>query len=495
MERYILKSVFFDELKGLSNIEISFSETLTAIMGVNGSGKSTVIHALACLYRPDGNGENHKFPEFFVPNSDSLWNGSKLHVTNETEDSSGRRITLPPKEYGKPGKRWQPRYDSRPKRNVYYIGIDTCLPDIEKKSVSSRILFDSELLTDKMAKKETEISAYILNKSYQHLYDNTYNKKHFPGVELSTGLKYSSLSMGSGEQRVIKIINVLLNAEPCSLVLIDEIDLLLHVSSLRRLIEKVHELSSKRNIQVVFTTHSLEMMTLRDYVKIQYISNYGESHQSLVFDEITADLVYSMTGKRHATHSIFVEDSLAQRLIVELARRKGVSSAVEVVTYGSIENAFSLAAGFVIEERSPGNNLIVMDGDKYETSDKKEAQIKKRLTGTEGEIKGKHSRALGFIREFDLPDGCPPEKFLHDVILRCFPHESEVFLAASEIHAVGDSHDWIGGICKKLGCDISYVVREIFEHSCGDGQFNKYVKSISEWMDENCRAHARPDNI
>ena len=54
-------------------------------MGVNGSGKTTVIHALACAYQPDedGKGENHRFPEFFVPNTDSLWKGSEFTVANE----------------------------------------------------------------------------------------------------------------------------------------------------------------------------------------------------------------------------------------------------------------------------------------------------------------------------------------------------------------------------------------------------------------------------
>ena len=58
MEGYILKSVFFKNLKGLRDIKICFSDTLTAIMGVNGVGKTTVIHALACAYQPpdDGNG-------------------------------------------------------------------------------------------------------------------------------------------------------------------------------------------------------------------------------------------------------------------------------------------------------------------------------------------------------------------------------------------------------------------------------------------------------
>ena len=103
MEKQILKSVHFKQLKCLNDVTIYFSDTLTAIMGVNGAGKTTVIHALACVYQPDdgGKGENHKFPEFFVPNTDSLWRGSELYVVNETEGKNGQRVVLPSRRYGK----------------------------------------------------------------------------------------------------------------------------------------------------------------------------------------------------------------------------------------------------------------------------------------------------------------------------------------------------------------------------------------------------------
>ena len=169
MEQLILKSVYFNKLKGLNNIEIKFSNTLTAIMGVNGSGKTTVIHALACLYQPDGNGENHKFPEFFVPNTDALWKGSELQVVNEKVSSKGRTEILPSRRYSKDYDRWSPRYENRPKRNVYYIGIDTCLPDIEKRNTSRRIMYKSELLEDKQSKDIIDKSGAILNKDYDFL--------------------------------------------------------------------------------------------------------------------------------------------------------------------------------------------------------------------------------------------------------------------------------------------------------------------------------------
>ena len=50
-EQYI-ESIHFDKLKNLKDLTLNFSDTrLTAIMGVNGAGKSTILHALACCYK------------------------------------------------------------------------------------------------------------------------------------------------------------------------------------------------------------------------------------------------------------------------------------------------------------------------------------------------------------------------------------------------------------------------------------------------------------
>lgn len=64
MIKQTLKSADFVQLKGLKNVHIDFSESLTAIMGVNGSGKTTVIHALACAFSPEENGYDYKFSYF-----------------------------------------------------------------------------------------------------------------------------------------------------------------------------------------------------------------------------------------------------------------------------------------------------------------------------------------------------------------------------------------------------------------------------------------------
>lgn len=487
MNKYVLRSIFFNKLKGLNSANIVLSDILTAIMGVNGAGKTTVIHALACLYQPDGNGEDHRFPEFFVPNTDALWEGSELNVINEDENKSGARITLPSKKYSKDFDRWSPRYQSRPKRNTYYIGIDTCLPDIEKKTKTSRINYQSTQLTDKISEKTIKIAAYILNRDYNALYDNIYNKVHFQGVELRDGLKYSSLSMGSGEQRVLKIINTVLHAEAYSLILIDEIDLLLHVSALKKMIEKVYEIAKDKHIQVVFTTHSLEMMSMTEYVKIQYIANCREQGRALVYDKITTDLIYNMTGQSLKANTIYVEDDFAKSIIRQLLHLKNLTASTDIVQFGAIENAFTLAASFVIENKKLDNCLVVLDGDRYLSNAEKEKQIEKKLSGNESDSDTRRKSALSIITEFVLPKDYSPEKYIYETIVKKFPRDNEVYEAAVEIKAVNDSHEWIHLICQRLGINVDSIIREVFHFAYpDDALFKLYINNVEKWLDAKC---------
>lgn len=75
-----LKEIQIQSLKGISNCTITFpaDRKVTAIMGMNGSGKSTIIHALACCYKPRNktSKENNRFSDFFTPHDDNNWRDS-----------------------------------------------------------------------------------------------------------------------------------------------------------------------------------------------------------------------------------------------------------------------------------------------------------------------------------------------------------------------------------------------------------------------------------
>ena len=216
-------NIHVDELKGIKNLDIFIEKNMTAIMGVNGAGKSTILHALACIYEPFRSGDNYKFSFFFTPNPDSSWKNSKLSITYWDENLQ-KEIT---REYKKNNDRWAPRYADRPKRDLYFIGIETCIPEIERERQTSYIDYKTSLANDKISCKLIKTAAYVLNKNYDNLNYHKTKKKDLLGVHTTNDMRYSSLSMGAGEQRVLKILKTVYTANTHSLILIDEIDILL----------------------------------------------------------------------------------------------------------------------------------------------------------------------------------------------------------------------------------------------------------------------------
>lgn len=469
----MLEEINIENLKGISNLSLKFDRNITAIMGVNGSGKSTILHALACIYAPYQKGENYKFSYFFTPNPDASWNGSCFTVVNYDFNEKKKLF----KKYEKKKDRWV-RYASRPQRDVYFIGIASCIPEIEVEKKTSFINYISKTLNDKMAEKIVSAASYILNKDYEELLSNISGKKQYMGVHTKGGKVYSALSMGAGEQRVIKILQIVYNANQYSLILIDEIDLLLHADAFRKMIKKLYEIAEERNLQIIFTTHSLEMQHLTKYVDIRYIEQ--RNGKMLVYDSINPDLLYKMSGEMNRKYSIYVEDNFTAAIVRQIAQDLKMQRYISVINYGSIENSFVVAAGKVLSGENTENVLIVTDGDKYITTEEKIKRLEDILSGNEMEHGEKIEQALSIITQFNLPKDTSPEKFIHSLLISMDSLE-ECVTCAKNITSVDDKHKWIGNIVEQMGIGeqiYSTIMSVVSEHEA----WGEYINNVNEWI-------------
>jgi len=469
----LLKEIRIQKLKGINNLCLKFDKNLVALMGVNGSGKSTVLHALACSYSPYEKGENYKFSYFFTPNPDASWKGSCFTIVNY--DLNEKKEVS--KKFEKKGDRWA-RYDSRPQRDVYFMGISSCIPEIEIEKKTSFINYVSKTLSDKLNEKIIIEASYILNKDYEELLLHEAGRKKYMGVHTKGGIIYSALSMGAGEQRIIKILQTVYSANQHSLVLIDEIDLLLHAEALHRLIKKLAEIATKKNLQIIFTTHSLEMQFLNQYADIRYIEQQND--RMLVYDSIKPDLLYKMSGKMKREYSIYVEDNFAEAIVQQIAINLGMQRHISIITYGSIENAFVVAAGKVLSEENTENVLVVTDGDRFVTAEEKEKRLKNVLTGTEEGHDEKIKKALKMIVQFNLPENTAPEKYIHSLLIS-MDDSHECVACAKNITSVNDNHEWIERIVEQIGIGeqiYSTIMDIVSEHE----SWELYVSSVYEWI-------------
>jgi predicted ATP-binding protein involved in virulence len=156
-----LKRLQVVQLKNLKDMDLSFGdEPLTAIMGANRSGKTTLLHSLACAHRPsEPNAVDYRFPFFFKPNTDSRWIGSDFTITYNHR--VGQNVSELQQQYTKAQDRWTPRYAKRPIRPTRYMNIRDSVPEMEVLNRTSMIHYQKQNANDPIAISVNLLSARL----------------------------------------------------------------------------------------------------------------------------------------------------------------------------------------------------------------------------------------------------------------------------------------------------------------------------------------------
>lgn len=477
-------------LKNLVDLEMSFTGSpVTAILGPNGNGKSTVLHALACAFKPVSNGENYKFSSFFLPNTDAMWRGSRLEVIHSyREETTVRKYVTT--EYTKTSDRWTPKYVRRPSRDIYYIGIDKCVPLIESENKATRINYSTENIGEQVVLDILEKASSVLNRKYSAFNIHTASGKKFIGVE-SNGLRYSALSMSAGEQKIFYILEKVFKAQKNSLILIDEIDLLLHDGAMKRLIEVVHTRSLEKNLQIVATTHRESILDQDHLVNVRHI--VVKSGKALCFNETKPDAINRLTGIQPRPIEVFVEDDLGAAIIKKLAGQLKGAKYVSVQRYGAAINCFTTVGGLLLGGDSCEHSLFVIDGDVYRTEGEKQDRINKILTGDDQQSVNYRESALQKIAQFVIPEGFNPERYLHSIIVAMNITDNdeyeEIIECAKEIQAVNDDHKYIQELIDRLGWARDTGLAKVVDLVATSDQWGVYVADVKEWMRQQIDAN------
>lgn len=478
-----INAIYIKALKNIHGLELSFEgKKVTAILGPNGNGKSTVLHALACAFQPVINGENHKFSNFFLPHTDALWQGSELVIKYSFRNNAEMNLGIL-QRYCKTSDRWTPRYDRRPKRDIYYIGIDKCVPLIESEKKQARINYSTQEVTEEVINVILNKASYILNMEYTAFNIHSSGNKKFIGVE-SNGLRYSALSMSAGEQKIFLILEKLFRAEKYSLFLIDEIDLLLHDAALKKLIKVIHERAEDKGIQVVFTTHRETILDLSDMINIRHLIKKGS--QTLCFSDTKPDAIARLTGEQPRPIDIFVEDDLAMQIVQKIASTLKMSRFVSVHRYGAAMNCFTVLGGLLVDGDECEITLFVLDGDVYREDTDKIKHINGAITGTGDHVNDLRARALPLIKQFSLPVGAKPERYIHGIISNMDETGNdefdEIIEIAKEIIVVDNSHKYVDDIIEKLGYDRSRGLSKIIDLLSTSDEWDGYIEEINDWL-------------
>lgn len=489
ISQQVISKLEFELLKNLRDFEITFKPAgLTGILGPNGSGKSTLLHALACVYQPnDGQDSvNNKFSQFFTPTNHSLWTGSKFKMVHTFRNNAVLNENVNT-EYAKQADRWAPRYGRRPKRFVSYIGIRSCVPAIELESQSSRITFNTTPLDDQQSMRLLDLGGRVMNRTYDALNNHlSTRQKQYIGLTHS-GVNYSSLNMGAGEQRIFQLLREVLACPNFSLILIDEIDLLMHEDALVRLLETLKQIAVDKNLQIIFTTHNHRSL-LVEGIEFRHLQQTGT--KTICHVNTNAESLYRLTGQQIKTYELFAEDTLTRFLLKQVAHGKGIARECKIIEFGSASNCFTSVSGAILNQTDNLENMIfVLDGDVYRTEAEKRTQINRVLTGNIGDFQNKRDLAISKVKQLQIPEGISPERYYRNIIVQLnvddlTNKQQELREVLENLENPPNDHDFLKILIDRIGLEEGEILTLLADMIRLTPEWNNLVEEIDQWFDE-----------
>lgn len=296
------------------------------------------------------------------------------------------------------------------------------------------------------------------------------------------GMTYSQISMGAGEQRVIKILASVFDAPEHAIILIDEIDLLLHEDAFQRIIEVLCLRADKKNLQIVFTTHRESVLKKSDKINIRYL--YKSNGSTRALEQVTADAIAKLTGTLDKSIILYIEDGLSSRVMKKICQTLKISRHIKTVEFGAAKNCFAVTAGSVVS--NPEKHILsIIDGDIYSSDDEKIAELNKVITGTSPESRRHKEQALSAIFQYAIPEGLSPEQYIKESIARlerdALPeHHREIYDALSNIHAVLNKHNYINSIMNFYDESPEIIIKDVIDLFSTTPEWMTFTQEVTE---------------
>jgi predicted ATPase len=376
LKSYITHAVFprFKSIEPKARVDFDFP--LTALVGANGIGKSSLLHALWGMPLRYSTNKfwfataldpivaSKKSPQrYFYGHWNESFNGvvetRKARIGKKADYWEPYRLSeadgmmpLPEGNFeGKSADRWNPV-----KRDVVYVNLKATFGSFDRyfyfedfqknddmRSVMQREadrlkrikdgnkqsfkLGGTERVFENRDLTEAELAhvCRILGRSYESA--RLIRHSLYPGargrdvsVVFRRGAEYSEAFAGSGEIAAVRVVVEVLNANDHSLILLDEPETSLHPGAQRALLRFLLEQIKLKKHQIVLSTHSPEFLHSLPTKAIKVFEDNGKL-QARILPKSSASAALVRLGKVPANKiRILVEDEIAELLVNHAAR-------------------------------------------------------------------------------------------------------------------------------------------------------------------------------
>lgn len=365
-----IASIHVKGFRGVNDLTLDIESPITAISGLNGTGKSTIAQLATCAYKkPVTEAKDYK-----RQNISNYFPVSKADPKPFIDDASVEYKYLTNSEdrlqeltVYRSGSQWN-GYKRQPERHCRYIGFTIYIPKVEQRDISIYRGADISI-TNESSLSDPAIKAIsrILNHPYDSLSSAVaaHDKRSADiGFASKFGARYSENNMGFGEGRVFYTVTSLETAPEQSLFILEEPETSLHEHAQYEFAKYLIDVCIRRKHQIIITTHSRSILSAlpRESRKLLY----REGSLVKVSDRTsTAEAAGVLSLGMSQGKILLVEDSKARILLTEIIRvtKPSLLKGVKISFVGNDDVVASLTK----QLKDDGHTVLgIRDGDRGE---------------------------------------------------------------------------------------------------------------------------------
>ncbi|WP_457134439.1 ATP-dependent nuclease [Mycobacteroides abscessus] len=353
-----MRRVTLKKVRSFRDRVVSFDFPVTALVGPNGGGKSTILGAAGLAYRKIAPGA------FFAKSG--KYDASMKDWAIEYELIERRLNSRLPiqRTASFPSQKWNRKAVVR---SVLNFGVSRTVPATERrelvKAIGNKFVAASEV---ELSPPVVDAVEKILGKEMKgcnRLNIDSGGRATLFAAKSATGSEYSEFHFGAGEASVIRIVSAIEDAEVGTLILIEEIENGLHPVATRRMVEYLIDVADRKSCQIIFTTHSNDALAPLPPAAIWAAYN-GEVLQG----KLDIRSLRTITGQIDARLAIFVEDQFAVQLINTALRYYGdvEMDGIKIHAMGGHSPAIKVNRQHNLDPTSSFPSVCIVDGDQQD---------------------------------------------------------------------------------------------------------------------------------
>jgi len=360
--KYLAKMTL-KKVRGFVDEPISFDFPVTAIIGPNGGGKTTVLGAAGIIYRDIP-------PRAFFSKSGKYDSGMQdWSIEYEIIDRDIAPRTSVQRTASFKSLKWN---RDAMNRQTLLFGVSRTVPASERKELlrctSRKFSVPDSRIIDFSAEINDAVSR-ILGKDvsgFKEIQVHPTGDVTLLTGKTASGVGYSEFHFGAGESSIIRMVAAIEAAADQTLVLIEEIENGLHPVATIRLVEYLIWAAERKKIQVIFTTHSNDALH-----PLPSKAVWSATKDKLFQGKLDVASLRAITGQIETSSVIFVEDDFA-KIWMEAILRQSSKQIIDHFQVHAMSGDGTAVAMNKYHNKNPSikiPSVCVLDGDSRQIED------------------------------------------------------------------------------------------------------------------------------